>query len=622
MRWFWPTLTAAVVADALNLRSRVEALPVLAPAAPAPADGGGGGGEGGEVAPGHRFVTAAGVTVDDATARAACAHARAHGLDVVDLVPADLPAERLLAVVRFIDPATFRANAIANGVGALQAMLVSADVAERARVERFEGLSPAEMADLFAHLKRYAPRSTDLALAPTLRTSASAADRPVDDMAAVLNTAAVLGGQVGDLALLLGAARSRRPWALAAAAARVAQPLIATAGTRATPRDMPGAVPRQLVSSALGLPRTLARRRSAGEADALEAARADYAKLMAGGIERFFEPRRPDCPLCESVDLVVKVEAGDLVQCKPGTFVLEECRACGHVFQNPCLTPEGLDFYYRDFYDGAGDHLIEGAFNLIPSFYTARAEVVKGAGNPRRWLDVGGGHGHFCLAAKAVWPDTTFDGLDMSESIEEAERRGWVAAGHRGMFPELAAGLAGRYDAVSMFHYIEHTRDPGAELDAAATVLGPDGLLLIEVPDPESRVATVMGRFWSPWAQPQHLHFLTVGNLTKMLAARGFTPVTVRRAEAHIPVDFVSGATEFVNWLHPRVNVPWRPTPTVADRARRLAALAAGAPLVAAGLLADVALLPVGGRFRTSNSYRLLAVRTSAGGRATTTLRG
>jgi hypothetical protein len=35
------------------------------------------------------------------------------------LIPADLPVERLLAVMRFIDPATFRAKAIANGVGAL-----------------------------------------------------------------------------------------------------------------------------------------------------------------------------------------------------------------------------------------------------------------------------------------------------------------------------------------------------------------------------------------------------------------------------------------------------------------------------------------------------------------------
>jgi SAM-dependent methyltransferase len=602
VRSLWPTLTAAILADSLNMRRRVEALDVLVPSDE-------------PVAPSHRIVTAAGVAVDDATARAASAHAAREGLGALDLIPGDLPVERLVSVVRLVDPAAFRATPMANGVGALHAVLVTDDVADRARVERFSGLSPAEMAELFARLKRFAPRDTSHALAPGLVTPAGTSDRSVEDRAAVLNRPLVVGSQLADLALLAAAARSRRPWVLAAAAARVLQPLVVAGGTRATPRDLPRAVPRQVVTSALGLPAALASApRAAGEAGDAggAAARRAYDELMAPGIDRFFEPRRADCPLCGSDDLHLRVEAHDLVQCKPGTFTLEECRACGHVFQNPALTVEGLDFYYRDFYDGAGDHLVEGAFSLIPSFYKARAELVKGAGNPKRWLDVGGGHGHFSLAAQDVWPDTTFEGLDMSESIEEAERRGWVAQGHRGMFPDLAPGLAGRFDVVSMFHYLEHTRDPAAELDAAGTVLGPDGLILIEVPDPESRVAKVMGRFWSPWAQPQHLHFLTVDNLTRLLAERGFEVVTVRRGEAHIPVDFVSGATEFVNWLHPRVHVPWRPEPTAATRAKRAAALVAGAPVVAAGWLADVALLPLGGRFRTSNAYRLLARRTSA----------
>ncbi len=293
------------------------------------------------MAPGHRFVTAAGVTVDEATARAASAHALREGLDVVDLVPADLPVERLLAVMRFIDPATFRAKAIANGVGALQAMLVSLEVADRARVDRFEGLEPAEMADLFGHLKRYAPRTTDLALAPHLRTPEATADRPVDDMEAVLNKGAVIGGQVADLALLAGAARSRRPWAIAAAVARVAQPLIATGGTAASPRDMPGAVPRQLVASALGLPQALASGRPTEEAVGAASARSDYEKLMADGVERFFEPRRDDCPLCGSGDLRVRVEAYDLVQCKPGTFTLEECGRLRARLPEPVPHPRG-----------------------------------------------------------------------------------------------------------------------------------------------------------------------------------------------------------------------------------------------------------------------------------------
>ena len=47
---------------------------------------------------------ATGVTVDEATCRAASRHARRHGLDVLDLVPADLPVEPLLALAWRIVP--------------------------------------------------------------------------------------------------------------------------------------------------------------------------------------------------------------------------------------------------------------------------------------------------------------------------------------------------------------------------------------------------------------------------------------------------------------------------------------------------------------------------------------
>ena len=93
---------------------------------------------------------------------------------------------------------------------------------------------------------------------------------------------------------------------------------------------------------------------------------------------------------------------------------------------------------------------------------------------------MGTGHGHFCLVARQHWPEATFDGLDLSESVDEAARRGWVDTAYRGLFPELAGGLPRSYDVVSMHHYLEHTRDPGAELDAATKVLEPGGHLLIE----------------------------------------------------------------------------------------------------------------------------------------------
>src|SRR6266852_9153817 len=69
--------------------------------------------------------------------------------------------------------------------------------------------------------------------------------------------------------------------------------------------------------------------------------------------------------------------------------------------------------------------------------YRARARLVANFAKPRRWLDVGAGHGHFCCLARDFLPDTRFEGLDLSESIDHAVKRKWVDRGIRGLFPEI-----------------------------------------------------------------------------------------------------------------------------------------------------------------------------------------
>jgi hypothetical protein len=327
-------------------------------------------------------------------------------------------------------------------------------------------------------------------------------------------------------------------------------------------------------------------------------------------MDHFYEPRRDTCPLCESRDLAVHLRTGDLLQHKPGRFTLERCGGCGHVFQNPRLSLAGLDFYYRDFYDGLGEAGMEFIFGYGIAPYIARARMVKRAREtaPARWLDVGAGHGHFCIAARAELPDTRFDGLDLSESIDEAKRRGWIDTAYRGLFPELAADLAGQYDTISMSHYLEHTIDPRLELDAARVALADHGSLLIEVPDPEFKLGRVLGRYWLPWFQPQHQHLLSVKNLERLLRERGFTPVEWHRGAAHQRVDLFFASYLLLDRIAPPAHLPWRWRGAAAS-AWRLFVWTAGSPLVLAAILTDNALGPLLSRARVSNTYRVLATK-------------
>jgi SAM-dependent methyltransferase len=583
----------------LRLRGRLTTLSVLE-AADAPAD------------PRYAFVTAAGVDLNEATQRAAGAFAQREGLDVVDLVPGDLPVERCLHTLRLINPATYRKARLADGRGGFQALLVTEDVLRRARIEERRGLDPAAMLRVTAQLKFYACASTDLAVAPSLTASADDPGRMLAwwrqlvggfaPMALLLN--------VGQLVFLLVGPCVRPLWGTLALVAYCLQPSLIFTGTALAPRDLAWQLPlRPLRGLRTWLHTVFAPDRPAQSVDPIEAARPVYKRLLASGTARLFEPRRNDCPLCGSAGLRGLIRVGDWLQYKPGEFTLERCTSCGHVFQNPRLSVEGLDFYYKDFYDGMGEGITNVVFNAAAAQYGERARVLVGHADPKTWLDVGTGHGHFCCVARDVWPQTRFDGLDMSESIEEAARRGWVDRGFRGRFVDTAAEIEGAYDVVSMHHYLEHTREPLAELAAAARVVRSGGHLVVELPDPESALARWLGKYWIHWFQPQHQQFFSIGNLRAALGRLGLRTVAVERAGAHQAIDLSVAALALIQQLAPPVHLPWRP----ADGARwrqlgRSALFAVAWPLIILGLIGDAAIKVIIHRSGAgSNTYRLLA---------------
>ena len=579
---------SGVVVNGIRLRSRLSALPVLQVPEFPPEEGAVGDAE-------PVVVWVEGTTVDRATLRAGAAHLALHDVDAVDLVPGDLPSEDLLDQLRLSDRRQLWSNPIHQAAGAGQVVVLRASLAARAGIAGGP-VDTVEVRRAFAQAKRYAPRRVDQAVAPSLRARPLRADqrlsvwraeygRPLPiHLATRLVPAAVAAG---------GAAAGAALAAAAIAVAAAAQPLLVTARTAARPPDRGrpatlgrvAAVPLRLARAARGGWRPA---RPAHTDPAFVAGeRHRYADDLALGVERFRGPERDDCPICGGRAIHPRLRAPDMVQTKPGTFRLDACADCGTTFQNPRLTLEGLDFYYRDFYDGLGQADSEMMFASDVTHYRRRVTLATEHRAPRRWLDVGGGHGHFCLVASTELPRTRVELLDQSAGVEEAVHRGWAAAGHTELFPKAAPDLEGQFDVVSMFHYLEHTVDPLAELDAAWRVLEPGGLLVIELPAPDCRQARWFGWAYGPWMQPQHLHLMPLATVVDVLERRGFAVVRTDRRGPFQPFDATWAAFQVLTRLVPGPDAPWTPPRSAAHRVGRFAGLAAGVPLLALGALVD-----------------------------------
>ncbi|PWK74408.1 methyltransferase family protein [Streptomyces sp. CG 926] len=606
--WTSVLLLVALGAGTVRARRRLRAIPVLPPTPPAAA--------GVSRAAGWRLLTARGVEPDAATFLAACAYAEAEGLRVLDLLPADLPAERALGLLRLVDPARYRQDRLAAGRGAGFAVLVTEEVLARAGEDPAGPRpEPAELLALTRRLKEYAADATGLAIAPGLSCGGvgepGGPARAAELRAQGLPPGALAAAQLGGLALLAGVAVRQGRWGAAAAGLYWLQPSLVLGGPRSPLRPAGlgrATAARPVRSLGAGLRTAAAAGRDSPSGGAQEVARAAaYRADLAAGVDRFLEPRRADCPWCGSDRLTVQVRVPDLLQGKPGRFTLERCGECRHVFQNPRLSLEGLEFYYRDFYDGRGGEGTGVVFGTQGAAYRGRAEMLLPHADPASWLDVGTGHGHFCNAARSVWPRTRFDGLDMGDGVREAERRGWVETGYLGQFPEFAPKLAGQYEVVSMYHYLEHTREPLAELDAAATVLAPGGFLAIELPDPESRMARLIGPFWLPWFQPQHQHLMPAANLREALADRGFTVVAEEHGPAHQGNDFFGAVALAATRLSPDPDRPWGPGPTPRARLLAHAVRVVALPCFAAAVALDTVRAAAARRTDGGNAYRMLA---------------
>jgi ubiquinone/menaquinone biosynthesis C-methylase UbiE len=626
-------LALLLLIDALKLWRRAVSYPQLgAPAREARGGADPEGVRGGHASPPallHEFqiIAAPGVVVPQDVVWRAAQWADDEGVLVVDLLPEGWAGPEALSALMAAHPIDYALKPFAPGVSAGVAVLVHESVSAR------HPAPPAADGYLAwlkyaQELKRFAPWESALVVATGWRQPRPLPAAPAERRAALKM---IYGGAFeqlqwgslcvwGWLAYALAQSVAAREWSgWFTLTLWLAQPALILARTPLRAAWLPYTLARPLLDlqrwwSLLGPRAPLP-----GAPQSVEALRPEYDALiqrgegLARGEGPFFEARRDTCPLCESGALRQHLSLKDQYQGKPGRFRLDRCGACGHIFQNPRLSIEGLGFYYRDFYDGLGAEGMDMIFGASEESYRQRVAMIRARCAPLKWLDVGGGHGHFALIAKHLMPQTTFDVLDLSESVEWAARRGWCAEGLRGLFPERAPSLRGRYDGVSMSHYLEHTTDPRAELRAAAEVLGEGGFLMIEVPDPESRFGRLLGGLWLPWFQPQHLHFMSVGNLSRALEESGFEVVEVDRAEAHQSVDVFFAALILIQRLAPDPSRPWRRGGPIAAL-WRVTAVSLGLPLVVLGALTDRALRPLFTRPEWSNTYRVLARRVSAEG--------
>jgi SAM-dependent methyltransferase len=216
--------------------------------------------------------------------------------------------------------------------------------------------------------------------------------------------------------------------------------------------------------------------------------------------------------------LVIRFDASDYVT--GDAFRVARCSGCGLDVTTPA--PAAMGSYYPvEYYGKPGARRFPFPIEQFQRvLYGRRARTIERlAGSPSgRVLDVGCGPGFLLQAFRQRgWQ---IQGTELSESAASRARSIGIPV-HVGPVASWP-WPDGHFDAVTLWHVLEHWEDPATVLDGVARVLRPGGVAMVSVPNFDSAEATMSKSGWFHLDLPRHLVHFTPESLERVLAPFGF----------------------------------------------------------------------------------------------------
>lgn len=236
--------------------------------------------------------------------------------------------------------------------------------------------------------------------------------------------------------------------------------------------------------------------------------------------------QRP-CSFCGGKDLDALFLAREFDSGKE-SFWLVRCRQCKLVRTQPALTEQELKQYYSLPYYGSDKAKFFGPAEKVTRFFNylrartilshLREDIEPRTSTPPRILDIGCGRGNLLMSLKRLGCEC--HGVERNEFPIDDLPRGIEF--HTGKLSDIAFD-GDSFDAIIIWHVLEHADDPVLQIGEASRILRPGGFLAIAVPNFGSFQAKFFKKDWFHLDLPRHIYHFTPGTLTAILKKFGFS---------------------------------------------------------------------------------------------------
>lgn len=242
-----------------------------------------------------------------------------------------------------------------------------------------------------------------------------------------------------------------------------------------------------------------------------------------------FDPARFEevpCYFCGSRRSHFLTLAEDDLTGKVGVYRFVSCADCGLAYLNPRLKAEFILEFYGDDYIAHSQRKTWGILQPLYEYAVGGIDRNKEKlvrrfaplGPGKKLLDVGCGGGSFLRRMREKTGAITI-GLDFKDLSALPALQGSRFC--CGRLAEQDFG-AEKFDLVTMWHFLEHDYEPVQSLAAARDLLADGGVLMIEVPNLDSRTRRLFGNRWPGLQAPQHTALYGRDSLCRLVEKAGF----------------------------------------------------------------------------------------------------
>jgi 2-polyprenyl-3-methyl-5-hydroxy-6-metoxy-1,4-benzoquinol methylase len=228
----------------------------------------------------------------------------------------------------------------------------------------------------------------------------------------------------------------------------------------------------------------------------------------------------PACPSCNSADIKEALTAKDYTVSQKD-FAIWECGNCSLRFTQDVPNADTIGPYYKseDYISHTNTRkgLVNNLYHLVrKQTLSGKRRLLSSATRLKRgkMLDIGAGTGAFVAhMAENGWEVTGLEPDEAARNIASSQNRTLLLP--MSDFYSLAPDS---YDAITLWHVLEHVHDLHAYVGQLARLLKREGRIFIAVPNYTSYDAAVYKGAWAAYDVPRHLYHFSPDAMESLLA--------------------------------------------------------------------------------------------------------